>query len=78
MATTGRGGPKRPLAILTGMYERARQTTPGLAPGIRLEERPDLAGLAPMDVAERFRDQPGLVLSHDEAQLTRTFGQTGR
>src|SRR5690349_20227771 len=55
-------GPRRPLAILTGMYERARRTTPGLAPGIRLEERPDLAGLAPMDVAERFRDLPGLVL----------------
>ena len=55
-------GPERPLAILTGMYERARRSTPGLAPGIRLEERPDLAGLAPMDVAERFRDLPGLVL----------------
>jgi para-aminobenzoate synthetase component 1 len=32
------------------------------APGVRLEPRPDLAALAPMDVAERFRDLPGLVL----------------
>ena len=33
-----------------------------LAPGIRLTELPEIAGLAPMDVAERFRDLPGLVL----------------
>jgi para-aminobenzoate synthetase component 1 len=44
------------------MHGRARGTAPQLAPGIRLEARPDLAGLAPMDVAERFRDLPGLVL----------------
>ncbi|MEZ0240036.1 MAG: anthranilate synthase component I family protein [Chloroflexota bacterium] len=34
----------------------------GLGPGVRLAELPELAGLAPMDVAERFRDLPGLVL----------------
>ena len=33
-----------------------------LAPGLRLAELPELAGAAPMDVAERFRDLPGLVL----------------
>ena len=31
-------------------------------PGIRLEALPELAGTAPMDVAERFRDLPGLAL----------------
>jgi para-aminobenzoate synthetase component 1 len=34
----------------------------GLRPGVRLTELPELADVAPMDVAERFRDQPGLVL----------------
>ena len=29
---------------------------------VRLEERPELAGLVPIDVAERFRDLPGLAL----------------
>ena len=33
-----------------------------LAPGVRLVELPELANVAPMDVAERFRDLPGLVL----------------
>ncbi len=33
-----------------------------LAPGVRLAELPELAGGAPMDVAERFRDLPGVVL----------------
>src|SRR5512143_442798 len=32
------------------------------APGVRLIELPELASLAPMDVAERFRDLPGLAL----------------
>ncbi|MEA2674974.1 MAG: para-aminobenzoate synthetase component [Chloroflexota bacterium] len=32
------------------------------APGVRLVELPELAGQAPMDVAERFRDLPGLAL----------------
>jgi len=41
-------------------HQAARKA--GLAPGIRLEERPELAGLAPMDIAERFGDLPGLVL----------------
>jgi para-aminobenzoate synthetase component 1 len=31
-------------------------------PGIRLEALPELVGAAPMDVAERFRDLPGLAL----------------
>ncbi|HTK45804.1 MAG TPA: anthranilate synthase component I family protein [Patescibacteria group bacterium] len=31
-------------------------------PGIRLEAMPELADVAPMDVAERFRDLPGLAL----------------
>jgi len=31
-------------------------------PGVRLEAMPELADAAPMDVAERFRDLPGLVL----------------
>jgi para-aminobenzoate synthetase component I len=35
---------------------------PALAPGIRLVELPELAAHAPMDLAERFRDLPGLVL----------------
>ncbi|MBI2780196.1 MAG: anthranilate synthase component I family protein [Chloroflexi bacterium] len=38
--------------------ERARAQ----APGVRLAELPELAGVAPMDIAERFRDLPGLVL----------------
>jgi para-aminobenzoate synthetase component 1 len=38
----------------------ARET--GLTPGIRLAELPEVAALAPMDVAERFRDLPGLAL----------------
>ncbi|HUG30956.1 MAG TPA: anthranilate synthase component I family protein [Candidatus Limnocylindria bacterium] len=33
-----------------------------LPPGVRLAEMPGLAGEAPMDVAEWFRDLPGLVL----------------
>jgi para-aminobenzoate synthetase component 1 len=32
------------------------------APGVRIIGVPELTGLAPMDVAERFRDLPGLVL----------------
>jgi len=31
-------------------------------PGIRIEELPELAHVAPMDLAERLRDLPGLVL----------------
>ncbi|HET7181377.1 MAG TPA: anthranilate synthase component I family protein [Candidatus Limnocylindrales bacterium] len=44
------------------MHQQRAKVVPALAPGVRLEERPELAGLAPMDVAERFRDLPGLVL----------------
>jgi para-aminobenzoate synthetase component 1 len=36
--------------------------TPELPAGVRLETLPDLADRPPMDVAERFRDLPGLVL----------------
>src|SRR5438132_10875773 len=32
------------------------------APGVRLEEHPELVAVPPMDVAERFRDLPGLVV----------------
>src|SRR6267378_657441 len=32
------------------------------APGVRLVELPELAATAPIDVAEQFRDLPGLVL----------------
>ena len=38
------------------------QRHPITAAGVRLFEMPELAALAPMDVAERFRDLPGLVL----------------
>jgi len=34
----------------------------GATPDVRLEALPELADIAPMDVAERFRDLPGLVL----------------
>jgi para-aminobenzoate synthetase component 1 len=44
------------------MRDHRAGTGSALAPGVRLEERPDLAALAPMDVAERFLDLPGLVL----------------
>ena len=40
---------------------RAR-TGAALTPGVRLVELPELAAHAPMDVAERFRDLPGLAL----------------
>ena len=43
--------------------DRHAQAADGpLAPGVRLTELPEIAGAAPMDVAERFRDLPGLVL----------------
>src|SRR4051794_35931424 len=44
------------------MEQRATRGVEDLAPGLRILEVPDLAGEAPMDVAERFRDLPGLVL----------------
>jgi para-aminobenzoate synthetase component I len=44
------------------MVDRIGQRGSGLAPGVRLAEVPELATAAPMDVAERFRDLPGLVL----------------
>jgi para-aminobenzoate synthetase component 1 len=44
------------------MHDEPSRVEATHAPGIRLEEHPELAGLAPMDLAERFRDLPGLVL----------------
>ncbi|HEY4227620.1 MAG TPA: anthranilate synthase component I family protein [Candidatus Limnocylindrales bacterium] len=44
------------------MHHQPSRVDATQAPGLRLEERPELAGLAPMDVAEPFRDLPGLVL----------------
>jgi para-aminobenzoate synthetase component 1 len=44
------------------MADPRGRAIPALAPGIRLVELPELAARAPMDVAERFRDLPGLVL----------------
>jgi para-aminobenzoate synthetase component 1 len=46
----------------SGATRQSAQSTRPLAPGIRLIDLPQLVGLAPMDVAERFRDLPGLVL----------------
>jgi para-aminobenzoate synthetase component 1 len=48
--------------MIPAMHDHAAERGLDLAPGIRLEERPDLADRAPMDVAELFRDLPGLVL----------------
>lgn len=48
--------------MIPAMHERVARIRSAVAPGVRLEERPDLAGLAPMDVAERFGDLPGLAL----------------
>ncbi|HYK94295.1 MAG TPA: anthranilate synthase component I family protein [Candidatus Dormibacteraeota bacterium] len=44
------------------MHEQPARLEEGHAPGIRLVELPELAGLAPIDVAERFGDLPGLAL----------------
>jgi para-aminobenzoate synthetase component 1 len=44
------------------MQQRRNDLWAGAAPGIRLTELPELAARAPMDVAEHFRDLPGLVL----------------
>jgi para-aminobenzoate synthetase component I len=44
------------------MHDHPSRVEARPAPGVRLAELPELAGLAPMDVAERFRDLPGLVL----------------
>jgi para-aminobenzoate synthetase component 1 len=48
--------------MIGGMDRRSTPSEVALAPGIRLIELPELAALAPMDVAEQFADQPGLVL----------------
>src|SRR5213083_3196639 len=48
--------------MLRGMREPRAPGRSVQGPGVRLEPMPELAGLAPMDVAERFRDLPGLVL----------------
>jgi para-aminobenzoate synthetase component 1 len=48
--------------MIRPMDERLAELRRGPAPGIRLEEVPELASRAPMDVAERFRDLPGLAV----------------
>src|SRR5437773_4956428 len=48
--------------MLRGMREPRAPSRSVQGPGVHLEPMPELAGLAPMDVAERFRDVPGLVL----------------
>jgi len=48
--------------MIGGMHERGTHLERRLAPGVRLLELPELAGQAPMAVAERFRDLPGLTL----------------
>ena len=53
---------KRTLCDDRPMEQRIARTGIDLAPGVRAMELPDLAGEAPIDVAERFRDLPGLVL----------------
>ena len=45
-----------------GSGRQARAGDGVLAAGTRLTELPEIAVAAPMDVAERFRDLPGLVL----------------
>ena len=47
--------------MIEAMGERI-DTWRALSPGVRLVETPELAGVTPMDVAERFRDLPGLVV----------------
>ena len=48
--------------MLSAMREPTAQIRSALGPGVRLEPMPELDRVAPMDVAERFRDVPGLVL----------------
>ena len=48
--------------MIDRMGEQRRLGKTGLRPGVRLESMPGLANEAPMDVAERFRDLPGLAL----------------
>ena len=48
--------------MIGGMRHPGASDSISLAPGIRLTELPELAAALPMDVAERFRDLPGLVL----------------
>jgi para-aminobenzoate synthetase component 1 len=48
--------------MIGGMQRRRSDEIQGLSPGVRLAELPEVASKAPMDVAERIRDLPGLVL----------------
>jgi para-aminobenzoate synthetase component 1 len=48
--------------MIPDMREPTAQIRSSLGPGVRLEPIPELDALAPMDLAERFRDLPGLVL----------------
>ena len=48
--------------MILSMREPSTRLDRDMAPGVRLVELPELAARAPMDVAEQFRDLPGLVL----------------
>ena len=48
--------------MIPPMHHEGTRAARGVTPGVRLVELPELAQLTPMDVAERFRDLPGLVL----------------
>jgi para-aminobenzoate synthetase component 1 len=48
--------------MIRRMHDQLSRVDAAHAPGVRLEELPELADVAPMDVAEHFRDLPGLVL----------------
>ena len=48
--------------MIERMHEQSSRVESSHSPGVRLVELPELAGQAPMDVAERFRDLPGLAL----------------
>src|SRR5262245_36087827 len=52
----------QPADMLAAMPDPTTHIGSNLAPGVRLEALPELDAEAPMDVAERFRDLPGLVL----------------
>lgn len=48
--------------MIRRMHEQPSRVDASHAPGVRLVELHELAGQAPMDVAERFRDLPGVAL----------------
>jgi para-aminobenzoate synthetase component I len=48
--------------MIRRMHDHPSTVQSSHGPGVRLAELHEFAGLAPMDVAERFRDMPGLAL----------------